>query len=85
MLVLFKITLGIEEMKKHFEISKNGVRLGSILAETIHCDPADNYLLFMLDRQCVAMFPAENIEIADGSFDISKAISDFTEYQSNRV
>lgn len=72
--------------KKLYAISTaHGKHLGSILAERIHCDPADNYLLFMIGSECVAMFAAENIEIADGSFDISKAVSDFTEYQSNRV
>lgn len=72
-------------MMKHFEISKNGQRLGSIIAETIVCDNEDNYLLFMDKGHCVAMFPAESIELSVKDSKQIECVNNFAEYQSNRI
>lgn len=72
-------------MTKLFAISKDGKHLGSIVAERIVCDPSDNYLLFLEGNRTVALFPAENITIESPGFNMENAISQFVEYQSNRL
>lgn len=64
-------------MSKLVEIRKNQEHIGSILCDRILCDPRDNYLMFMHKRECVAMFPAENIELSPNDFDRRKAIEAF--------
>lgn len=64
-------------MNRLVEITRDGKHIGSILCDSILCDPRDNYLMFMLKKTCVAMFPAENIELSPNDFNRKKAIEAF--------